>query len=349
MTHRTLKYLARHLGSAAACAALACAPALPAAAADFYAGKTIELEVGADVGGGYDIYARAVARHLGRHIPGNPTVVVKNMPGAGSGRTALFISNVAPKDGATLGALMPGAIIGPLLDDKADTQFDPTKVIYIGSADAGTRVCATFQNSKIKTFEDARKQKTILGATAAGGATRDYGYLHNHTSGTKFDVVAGYKGTADITLAMERGEVDGMCGWDWSSAKSQKSDWLRDHKLNLLVQVGLEPNAELTQMGVPELWKYVDNEDDRKVAELVVSQQIFQRSYIAPPGTPADQIATLRAAFDATMNDPQFLADADKVRIAITPLSGAKVQEIVQKLYMTPKAIVERARQVIKP
>jgi tripartite-type tricarboxylate transporter receptor subunit TctC len=330
----------------------ACAFVLAAAsasAADFYAGKTIEFEVGADVGGGYDIYARTLARHMGRHIPGSPTIVVKNMPGAGSGRTALYISNVAPKDGGTLGALMPGAIIGPLLDDKAETQFDPTKVIYLGSADAGTRVCATFQISKIKTFEDALKSKTIIGATAAGGATRDYAYLHNHTSGTKFDVVAGYKGTADITLAMERGEVDGTCGWDWSSVKSQKADWLRDHKLNLLVQVGLEANAELTRLGVPEIWKFIGNEEDRKIVELVVSQQVFQRSYIAPPGTPAEQIATLRAAFDATMTDPQFLADADTVRIAISPLPGAKVQEIVQKLYATPKSIVERARQVIKP
>jgi len=323
--------------------------AFPASAADFYAGKTIEFDVGADVGGGYDIYARTLARHMGQHIPGNPTIVVKNMPGAGSGRTAVFISNVAPKDGGTLGALMPGAIIGPLLDDKPETQFDPTKVIYIGSADAGTRVCATYQNSKIKTFEDALKNKTIIGATAAGGATRDYAYLHNHTSGTKMDVVAGYKGTADITLAMERGEVDGTCGWDWSSVKSQKADWLRDHKLNILVQVGLEPNPELTGLGVPEIWKYVTGEDNRKIVELVVSQQVFQRSYIAPPGTPAAQIATLRTAFDATMTDPQFLADAETVRIAISPLSGAKVQEIVAKLYATPKAIVDRAKQVIKP
>ena len=334
---------------AAGCAALVVAATPPATAAEFYAGKSIDFEVGADVGGGYDIYARTLARHMAQHIPGNPTIVVKNMPGAGSGRTALFISNVAPKDGATLGALMPGAIIGPLLDDKVETQFDPTKVIYIGSADAGTRVCATYQNSKIKTFEDARNEKTVLGATAAGGATRDYGYLHNHTAGTKFNVVAGYKGTADIALAMERGEVDGMCGWDWSSVKSQKADWVRDHKANILVQVGLDPNSELTQMGVPEMWKFISNEEDRKVAELVVSQQVFQRSYIAPPGTPADQIATLRAAFDATVTDPQFLADADAARIAIMPLSGAKVQEIVQKLYASPKALVERARRVIKP
>jgi tripartite-type tricarboxylate transporter receptor subunit TctC len=349
-TAMTLRNRAWRTGWAAlACGLVACGLALPAEAADFYAGKTIDFEVGADVGGGYDIYARTLARYLGRHIAGNPTIVVKNMPGAGSGRAAVFISNVAPRDGATLGALMPGAIIGPLLDDKPETQFDPTKVIYIGSADAGTRICATFQTSKIKTFEDARSQKTILGGTAAGGATRDYGYLHNHTSGTKFDVIAGYKGTADIALAMERGEVDGTCGWDWSSVKSQKSDWLRDHKINILVQVGLDPNPELTGMGVPELWKYIGNDNDRKVAEMVVSQQIFQRSYIAPPGTPAEQIATLRAAFDATMSDPGFLADAETAHIAITPLSGAKVQEIVGKLYATPKAVIERARQVIKP
>jgi tripartite-type tricarboxylate transporter receptor subunit TctC len=334
------------LTTAALIAGLAVAPA---SAAEFYAGKTIDLEVGADVGGGYDIYARAVARYMGRHIPGNPTIVVKNMPGAGSGRTALYISNVAPKDGTSMGALMPGAIVEPLLDEKTQSQFDPTKVIYIGTADAGTRTCATYETSKIKSFEDARRQKTILGATAAGGATRDYGYLHNHTSGTKFDVVAGYKGTADITLAMERGEVDGMCGWDWSSLKSQKSEWLRDHKVNVLVQVGLDPDSELTAMGVPPIWNFVDGGDTRKIVELVVSQQIFQRSYVAPPNTPPAEIALLRAGFDATMTDPQFLADAEQLHISIEPLAGAKVQDIVRKLYDTPKDIVERARAAIRP
>ena len=211
--------------------------------------RTIEFIVGGDSGGGYDIYARAVARHLARHIPGNPTIVVKNMPGAGSTRAGIYISTVAPKDGGSIGALMPGAIIGPLLEDKPMTQFDPTKVIYIGTADSGVRVCATFQNSKINTFAAAQKNKTILGASSAGGATRDYAYLHNHTAGTKFSVVAGYKGTVDIALAMERGEVDGLCGWDWSSVKSQKGDWVRDKKLNLLVQVGLDAAAGADRPG----------------------------------------------------------------------------------------------------
>jgi len=323
--------------------------AAPAPAADYYAGKTVEFIVGGDAGGGYDIYARALARHLVRHIPGNPTIVVKNMPGAGSTRAGIYISTVAPKDGSSMGALMPGAIIGPLLDDRPGSQFDPTKVIYIGTADSGVRVCATYQNSKIKTFQDARKNKTVLGASAAGGATRDYAYLHNKTAGTKFEVVTGYKGTVDIALAMERGEVDGLCGWDWSSVKSQKSDWVRDKKLNILVQVGLDPQPELTEMGVPHIWTFVGKDDDRKVAELVVSQQVFQRSYVAPPDTPAEAVNILRTAFDATMKDPQFLADAEKMRISITPLPGTKVQELVARLYATPKALIERAKIVIKP
>jgi tripartite-type tricarboxylate transporter receptor subunit TctC len=336
--------LAASLAAASACVAVASAHA-----ADYYAGKTVELVVGGDAGGGYDIYARTLARHFAKHIPGNPTIVVKNMPGAGSTRAGAFVSSVAPKDGTSLAALMPGAIIGPLLEDKTTAGFDPTKVIYIGTADSGVRVCATYINSKIKTFAQAQKTKTVLGASAAGGATRDYAYLLDHTAGTKFEVVSGYKGTVDIALAMERGEVDGMCGWDWSSVKSQKSDWVRDKKLNVLVQVSLEPLKELTDAGVPHIWQFVPDENERRVAELVVSQQVFQRSYVAPPGTPADIVAILRKGFDETVADPDFLADAQKMKIAIEPLSGAKVQDVIARLYATPKALVERAKTAIKP
>ena len=328
---------------------VAAATGTPAPAAEYFSGKTVELVVGGDAGGGYDIYARTVARHLTRHIPGSPAIVVKNMPGAGSTRAGIYISTVAPKDGTSIAAMMPGAIIGPLLEDKTHPQFDPTRVRYIGTADSGVRVCTTFQNSKIKTFEDAQKNKTVVGASAAGGATRDYAYLHNHTAGTKFDVVSGYQGTVDIALAMERGEVDGVCGWDWSSVKSQKGDWVANKKLNVLVQVSLEPSTELLEMGIPSIWKFVPEGDERRVAELVVSQQVFQRSYIAPPGTPAPPIDILRKAFDDTMNDNAFRADAEKMKISITPLSGDKVQALIAKLYATPKALVERARNVIKP
>src|SRR6195256_4543239 len=323
--------------------------ATPAAAHDYYAGKSIDLLIGAPPGGGYDIYARALARHYGRHIPGQPTIVSKNMPGAGSARAAGFISTVAPKDGTAIAAIMPGAVMGPLLDEKAEALFDPTKVNYLGTTNNGTRVCMSRKDSKIKTFDDALTQKAAFGGVSSNDSTREYGYMHKNTAGAQYDVVSGYSGTAEIALAMERGEIDGACGWDWSSFKSQRPDWIRDGKVNLLLQVGLEPNAELTRMGVPSVFKYVKSDEARKVVELVISQQVFQRSYIAPPGLPAEQLETLRSAFDATMSDRQFLDDAEKIRIDVSPLSGAKVQALVQKLYVTPKDIVARARQAITP
>jgi len=323
--------------------------AAPAAAADFYAGKTIDLVVSNAPGGGFDIYARTIARHMNRHIPGNPTIVVKNMPGAGGARAGYHVSTVAAADGLTIGAMMPGTIMGPLLDDKPDTSFDPSKVLYLGTANSGTYVCVTLNHSKIRTFDEALRQKTVMGGVAAGNSINDIANLVKRTTGAQLNLISGYSGTAEIALAIERGEIDGACGWDWSSFKSQRPDWIRDNKVNLLLQVGLDPNAELTHMGVPAVFKYVTNEDDRKVVELVIAQQVFQRSYIAPPGLAAEQLEVLRSAFDATMRDKDFLTDAETMRIDISPLSGAQVQDLVQKLYAAPKDMVARARQAITP
>jgi tripartite-type tricarboxylate transporter receptor subunit TctC len=335
--------------SAAALVAAVLTMALPAHAADYYAGKNIDFLVGADAGGGYDIYARVVARHWGKYIPGHPNFIVRNMPGAGSGRAAVYVSTVAPKDGTAIAAIMPGAIVGPLLDDKPQTGFDPTKVQYLGTADSGVRVCVTMKTSKIKTFGDALEQKTVVGATGGNGSSGDYAYLHKHTSGAKFDVVPGYQGTVEIGLAMERGELDGVCGWDWSSVKSQKPDWFTNNKVNVLVQDGLNPDPELTKMGVPSIWNFIKNDDARKIVQLVVSQQVFMRSYIAPPGTPPDQIAMLRTAFDKTVKDKDFLDDAARMHIEIDPLSGTQVQDLVAKIYATPNDIVAQAKRAIKP
>jgi tripartite-type tricarboxylate transporter receptor subunit TctC len=338
--------------TALAAAALALGAAcwtVPAMAADFYAGKTIEFLVGGDAGGGYDIYARAIARHIHRYIPGEPTMVVKNLPGAGSGRAAAYLFSVAPKDGTSIGTVFPGVIVGPLLEDRAQALYEPTKFNYLGSADSGTRVCLTFQTSKIKTFEDAQKEKTLLGASQAGGSTRDYANMHNKTAGTKFEVITGYKGTAEIFLAIERGEVDGMCGIDWASLRSQRSDWIRDKKVNILVQANLEPEPELSKMGVPQLWKYIKSDLDKKAVELVVGQQVFGRPYLAPPDVPADRVKVLRDAFTATMQDKAFLADAEKSHIDVIPSSGEKVQQLVDKLYATSNEVVDRAKDIIKP
>ncbi len=335
--------------AASLCVAAVVLAASPASAADFYAGKTIDLLIGGNVGGGYDIYARAIGRHLGRFIPGAPAIVPKNQPGAGSGRAASFLYSVAPKDGTVIGTVFPGAIMSPLLDERAQPLFDPARFRYLASADNATRVCITHARSRIKTFDDALRQKAIMGATATGGSTRDYVLMLRKTTGVMFELVAGYRGSADILLAMERGEVDGICGLDWASLKSQRPEWIRDKTANILVQASLEPEAELSRLGVPPIWSTIRSEDDKKAVALIVGQQVFGRPYLAPPGVPDEPVAILRAAFTATMRDPDFLADAERTRIDVVPTAGEKVQQLVEQLYATPKATVERAKELIKP
>jgi tripartite-type tricarboxylate transporter receptor subunit TctC len=330
-------------------AALVAGAATAASAQDFYAGKTLTFLIGSDAGGGYDVYARTIARHLPKHLPGAPTIVARNQPGAGSGTAAAAIFTTAPKDGTWIGAIFPGVIIGPILDPKPKTLFDPTKFVYLASADSGTRVCVTRANSAVRSFKDALANKAIMGASAAGGSTRDYAAMVANIAGAKFEIVSGYKGTVDIFLAMERGEVDGMCGLDWSSLKSQRPDWLRDKKINILVQTALEPEKELTELGVPIIWDFVAKPEDRQAAELVVSQQIFGRPYIAPPETPAAQVEALRQAFSKTLADPDFLADAEKSRIDVAPSSGAVVQDVVRKIFAASPQTVERAKAIITP
>lgn len=336
----------RKFALTAACAAVFGANA--ATAADFYAGKTLTFIIGTGPGGGYDIYGRVAAKHLGKYIPGNPHVLVQNMEGASTVRAAGFIYKIAPKDGTSIAAISPGAVVGPLLEGKLNGLYDPTKFQYLATANNSTRVCAVFHTSTIKTFKDAYTQEAIISASAEGGSTRDYAYLHKKTSHVNFRIISGYHGTPSAMLAMERGETDGLCGIDWSSLRSQKADFIRDGKLNVLVQAGLEPNDELTKMGVPMIWKFVDNDEDRQVAELVIAQQLFGRPYIAPPGTPAEAVKILRAAFEAALNDPELLADAQKARIDILPAGGERVQEGVDRIYGAPKRIVEKAKEAIR-
>jgi tripartite-type tricarboxylate transporter receptor subunit TctC len=276
-------------------------------------------------------------------------IVVKNMPGAGGARAGYHVNTVAAADGLTIGAIMPGTVMAPLLDDKPDTSFDPSKVLYLGTANSGTYVCITLNHSKIKTFDEALNQKAVMGGVASGNSINDIANLLKRTTGAQFNLISGYKGTLEVTLAIERRELDGTCGWNWSSAKSQKPDWVRDNKLNYLAQISLQPNAELSQLGAPEIWRYIKDADDRKVAELVVSQQSFERPYFVAHGTPPELASILRTAFDATMNDLQFLADAQKTGVDVSPLPGARVQTLVEQLYSTPKDIVERAKQAIRP
>jgi tripartite-type tricarboxylate transporter receptor subunit TctC len=315
---------------------------------DFYAGQTVRIVVGAGAGGGYDTYSRAIANHLPKHIPGSPTVVVENMPGAGSTRAAEHIATSAPNDGTVIGAVFPGAIVGPLFDEQMEVRYEPTEFAYIGTADSGTRVCVTYEAADASTFEDARQREVIIGASQEGGSTRDYPVFLNNLAETRFNIISGYEGTREITLAMERGEVDGICGWDWSSLQSQRSDWVEAGQLNFLVQIALEPEPGLTAMGVPEVWEFID-EDEREAVELIVSQQVFQRPYIAPPGTPEEQVEVLRQAFMAVMEDPEFLAEAERAGLSITPLSGERVAALVERMYGASEEVVQQAREAMEP
>ena len=321
----------------------------PATAADFYAGKTVNFIVGTDVGGGFSIYARMIGKHLGRYIPGNPTVVVKNMPGAGGSTASAYLYRIAPKDGTAILSVSPNAILGKLVDETQN-QYDPTKFQYLAGAERGTRLCMTFTHSKIRTYEDALAQKAVIGATSAGSPTREYAAWHKHATAAKFEIVSGYKGPQDLFIAMERGEIDGVCGLDWSALKSQQPEWLKQKKLNLLVQDSVEPVPELAALGVPTPWKYINDDTDRKAVALMVSfQQAFGKAYLAPPGVPAEQIKTLRDAFAGVLRDPELLADAEKLRVEIAAQSGEEIQRVVETVYAASADVVDRLKKIVEP
>ncbi len=324
------------------------APAAEAqdAVAQFYKGKNLDMIIGAAPGGGYDVYARVIARHIDRHIPGNPTIVAKNMPGAGSNKAAAFIYSVAPKDGTVIGAVFSGAVMDPLLGDRSQVQHDPTKFTYLGSANNEVSVCAIRADAPAKNIQQATQNSVVLGASAAGGSTRDFPAVLNNLLGAKFNLVSGYPGTREITLAIERNEVQGVCGYYWSSLSTQSPDWAKPGGgMTILVQEAMKGHPALTKMGVPVAIDLAKNDEDRQVMELFYSQLVFGRPYILPPGVPDARIKALRKAFDDVLKDKDLLADAEKSRIEIMPVSGEEVQGLVNKLFAMPQHIVERTKE----
>lgn len=319
----------------------------PASAESFYKGLSIDFIIGGNAGAGYDTYARSLMRHMGRHIPGSPTFIARNMPGAGGGIASAWLANIAPRDGSAIGAIYPGAIMNPLLQPDRKFNYDPTAFHYLGSSDATVSICATYHTSPVKTYAQARREPAIFGA--ATGSLAEYAYLHKKAGGLKIEIVTGYKGTSDIFLAMERGEVAGICGVPWSSLDAQRPDWIRDNKLNFLVQDALEPNPELSKMGIPPSLELIQNPLDKSAVELILSQQIFGRPYVAPPGTPESRVRILRDAFMATMKDDEFRAEANKLRLIISPTPGERMQELIRGAYGAREDVVARARNLIAP
>jgi tripartite-type tricarboxylate transporter receptor subunit TctC len=313
--------------------------------ADFYKGKNVELYIGYSVGGGYDLWARVLARHIGQHIPGNPTIVVKNMEGAGSLRLANWLYRVGPKDGSVFGIIGRGTGFDPLLGQHA-AQFDATKFTWIGSGSHEVSVCVSFEGrAGITTFDDLRTKEMTVGGTGASADTDQFPKVVNGVLGTKMKIVSGYPGGNDVVLAMERGELQGRCGWSWSSVKATHGSWIAEKKLNILVQLSLQKHPDLPD--VPLITDLAKTDEDRQILKLIFARQVMGRPFLAPPGIPAERADALRKAFSDTMMDPAFMADAEKSQLEVNPVAGDDLQKLVAEIYRTPSEVAKKAAQLL--
>lgn len=327
---------------------LAIVPAQVARAADFYAGKTINIYIGTGEGpGALSAYPRAIGQVIGRYIPGNPSIVVRNMPGAGGIKAANFVYSIAPQDGTVWGFITRGFVRAPLLD-VPQANFDPTKFKWIGTTSQETTVAAVWAAAtKVRTLEDAMREDVVFGATSLATDTGLFPTVLNRLIGTRFKVVVGYKSSTDVDLAMQRGEAQGKI-WTWGSLKSaETADWLADGKVVMLAQFGLEKARDLPDL--PLALDFAKSPADRQVMELIFSPLSLGYPSFMGPGVPAERVEIMRRAFDQTMRDPQFVALMHQQDLALDPASGEAVQAIVERLYSMPAAVVARARAIVPP
>lgn len=315
-----------------------------ARAQEFYSGKTIIIDVGSAAGGSYDLYARLVASYIGRHIPGNPAVIVHNMPGANSGAMANFIYEVAPKDGTELGAPANTLPLMQLLEPQR-VKLNSAEFNWIGAVSSPASVFATWYTSGVKTIDDARSKEVLIGATTPGSTMEMYPLIANNLLGTKFKVITGYLGGAEINIAMERGEVQGRGGNTYVAYRIQHPDWILDKKLNFVFQVTEERDPMMPE--TPTLLEYAKTDEQRKIISVLVTTEAIGRSLIASPSVPADRVALLRKALMEVIKDPGFLADAENTQLEISPVPGEKLQQMVKNLVATPPYIMEKYKQVV--
>jgi tripartite-type tricarboxylate transporter receptor subunit TctC len=315
------------------------------APAEFYKGKTIELDISSSVGGGYDAYARMLARHIGRFIPGNPTVVPKNMEGAGGLRLANYLYNAAPKDGTAFATIYRGTVFEPLLGGRG-AQFDATRFTFIGSANNEVSVCVAWHTTGVTRFDEVLTKELVVGASGPSADSYQFPKIVNGVLGTRFKIITGYPGGNDIDLAIERREVQGRCSWSWTSLKATRLAWVTQSKINILFQMGLSKHPDLPD--VPLIIDLAKSAEDGAILKLIFARQVMAWPYLAPPGTPQDRADALRKAFTDTMTDKDFLADAEKSRLEIRPVAGADIQKLVKEVYETPIAIAQRAAEILK-
>jgi tripartite-type tricarboxylate transporter receptor subunit TctC len=320
-------------------------PALAQQQQPFFAGKTIQLIVSTGTGGGQDANARLVARHWPDHIAGRPTIVVKNMPGAGHLRAANFLANQAPKDGTVIGAIVPAFLLAQVLESSKGIQFDAAKLSWIGSTAAINSTVYVWSKTPVQTLEDATRQQVLMGATGAGSYTQIYPIILNAIVGTRFKVIAGYATANDVNLAMERGEVQGRAGNNFNSLRMENPDWMRDGKIRFLAQVGLTRDPDYPDL--PLMHEFGKTDDDKRLLRLFSADIAVGRPFIGPPGMASDRLEELQRTFDQTMTDPAFLKDAQDMHVDVAPVKGDELQAIVSDIVATPADVVARARQAL--
>ena len=340
----------RHLAAAAIAAGLAGGAAqaqAPDSVAGFYRGRNVTLLIGSSPGGGYDLYGRLIARFIGRHIPSNPQVIVQNMPGAASNVAAAYVYNVAPKDGTVMGAIFMGAVVDPLFGEAKRSTPDTAKFNYIGNANSDAYVCLIRTDAGVNSLSDVFDKEIVMGASAEGASTRDFPSLLKNLLGVKFKIVAGYPGTREINLAIEKGEVQGGCGETWSSVAATYPAWFRDKLVKPLVQESNVGYPELDRMGVPLSKEFAKTAEQKQILDLVYSQTTFGRPYVVAPGVPQERVDALRKAFMATMADPDLVAEAKRINLDIAPIPGEELQVLIAKLYATPQDVVDKAKAAL--
>lgn len=312
--------------------------AAQSSAEKFYKGRNLDLIVGYNPGGGYDAYTRLLGRHMGRHIPGKPRLIVKNMGGAGSLKAANFLFNVAKKDGTVFGLFAGGIAVDALIGGRK-TNFDPRKFNWLGSITESSSACWAWHTSGFKTIEDVKKKEMIVGATSGGSSTAAWPKTQNAFLGTKYKVVTGYKGSKGIVLAIERGEVNGICGYFISSIRNVRPDWLRDKKVYMLIQEAKVRHPDFPD--VPTVFELAKTEEAKQAFNLVFGWQVLGRPYTLPPGVAADRVAAMRKAFWDTMQDSKFRADAKKRKLKVDPRTSKQVLDYLEGAWKTPKPVVE--------
>jgi len=323
--------------------ALVATAAGSAAADDFYRGKTLRILVGYGTGTGYDVYARLLGRHIAKHIPGQPTIVIQNMPGAASLTMTNYLYNAAPRDGTAIGLPARVLFVEPLFGNE-NARFDVRKFTWIGNMNRDFATCFTWHTSGVTTIEDAMKRELLVGASGVNSSSHQFPMIVNAFVGTRFKPLLGYVDSAGVGLAMERGELEGYCSFTWGSIKSARPKWIEQKQINILLQLAISKHPELAH--VPLIMDYAKDERARQAFALVFADQEIGRPVVGPPDVPGDRLAALRQAFGATMKDPDFLADAARMMIDIDPIDAAGSERILARIYATPKDVIERVKAI---